>query len=47
LTEVKDDLEARIANMTREERLARIAELLAPVKAYLHEPAEKEAGAPR
>ena len=30
-------IEARIANMTREERLARMAELLAPMRQYLHE----------
>src|SRR5215469_16175571 len=33
----KDSLEVRVANMTREERLARMAELLEPVKAYLHQ----------
>ncbi len=49
--EEKDDLESRIANMTREGRLARMRELLArmrellePMREYLHEfEAEAEA----
>jgi hypothetical protein len=44
--EEKDDLETRIANMTREERLARMRELLEPIREYLHEfEAEAEAEA--
>ena len=35
--EEKDDLLTRIANMTREERLARMRELLEPMREYLHE----------
>ena len=35
--EEKDDLETRIANMTREERLNRMRELLAPMRQYLTE----------
>ena len=35
--EEKDDLETRIANMTREERLARMSELLEPMRQYLDE----------
>jgi len=38
-------IEARIANMTREERLARMAELLAPMRQYLHELDDAEADA--
>src|SRR6516162_2856016 len=34
--EEKDDLETRLANMTREERLARMRELLVPMR-HLHE----------
>ncbi len=42
--EEKDDLESRIANMTREGRLARMRELLEPMREYLHEfEAEAEA----
>jgi hypothetical protein len=33
----KDSLEVRIANMTREERLARMRSLLEPMRLYLHE----------
>jgi hypothetical protein len=36
-TEEKDSLEARIANMTRKERLARMRELLEPMRAHLHD----------
>ena len=32
--EEKDDLETRVANMTREERLNRMRELLAPMRQY-------------
>ena len=39
----KGGLEARIANMTREERLARMRELLEPMRPYLHEETEAEA----
>jgi hypothetical protein len=35
--EEKDSLEQRIANMTREQRLARMRELLEPMRQYLHE----------
>jgi hypothetical protein len=35
--EEKDDLETRLANMTREERLAWLGELLEPMRQYLHE----------
>ena len=41
--EEKDDLETRIANMTREERLNRMRELLAPMRQYLTELDGKEA----
>ena len=34
--EEKEDLETRLANMTREERLARMRELLVPMR-HLHE----------
>ena len=43
--EEKDSIEARIANMTREERLARMRELLAPMRQYLHELDDAEADA--
>ena len=33
--EEKDSIETRVANMTREERLARMRELLAPMRQYL------------
>jgi hypothetical protein len=33
--EEKDDLEARLANMTREERLAELRRLLEPMRQYL------------
>ena len=33
--EEKDSLETRVANMTREERLNRMRELLAPMRQYL------------
>jgi hypothetical protein len=39
-----ESLEERIANMTREERLARMAELLAPMRAYLDEEDNKAEG---
>jgi hypothetical protein len=35
--EEKDSLEVRVANMTRAERLARMRELLEPMRAHLHE----------
>ena len=35
--EEKESLETRVANMTREERLARMRELLAPMRQYLTE----------
>jgi hypothetical protein len=38
--EEKDDLETRLANMTREERLARMRSLLEPMRKYSHEPDE-------
>ena len=41
----EEDLETRLANMTREERLARMQELLAPMRQYLHEPAEEQVDA--
>jgi hypothetical protein len=41
--EDKDDLEAWIANMTREERLARMRALLEPMPRYSHELDEEEA----
>jgi hypothetical protein len=37
-----ESLERRIANMTREERLERMRELLEPMRAYLHEQDGKE-----
>jgi hypothetical protein len=37
LKEEKDSLEMRIANMTRKERLARMRDLLEPMRQYLHE----------
>jgi hypothetical protein len=37
-----DGIETRIANMTREERLAHMASLLGPMRAYLHELEEEE-----
>ena len=37
-----DSLELRVANMTREQRLARMRELLEPMRAYLHELHEEE-----
>jgi hypothetical protein len=40
--EEKDSIEQRIAAMTREQRLARMHELLAPMRAYLHELDEPE-----
>ena len=40
----KDSLEVRVANMTREQRLARMAELLEPMKEYLHQPGDEAAG---
>ena len=42
--EMKEDdgIETRIANMTREERLAHMASLLGPMRAYLHELDEEE-----
>src|SRR6516164_9651727 len=40
-----DSIETRIANMTREERLAHMASLLGPMRAYLHELEEEETGA--
>src|SRR6516164_11724275 len=40
-----DGIETRIANMTREERLAHMASLLGPMRAYLHELEEEETGA--
>jgi alkanesulfonate monooxygenase SsuD/methylene tetrahydromethanopterin reductase-like flavin-dependent oxidoreductase (luciferase family) len=43
--EEKDSLEQRIANMTREQRLARMRELLEPMRQYLHERDEEEADA--
>jgi len=43
--EEKDDLETRVANMTREERLARMRELLAPMRKYLDELNDEEADA--
>ena len=47
--EMKEDdgIETRIANMTREERLAHMASLLGPMRAYLHEldNEEEETGA--
>jgi len=43
--EEKEDLETRLANMIREERLARMQELLAPMRQYLHEPAEEQVDA--
>ena len=43
--EEKDSLETRVANMTREERLARMRELLAPMREYLHELDDAEADA--
>ena len=43
--EEKDDLETRIANMTREERLNRMRELLAPMRQYFHELDDAEADA--
>jgi hypothetical protein len=33
----QDSLKVRIANMTREERLARMRELLEPMRAHLHD----------
>ena len=41
--EQKDSIEQRIARMTREERLAHMENLLAPLRAYLHELDEPEA----
>lgn len=41
----KDSVESRLANMTRDERLALMHELLAPTRAYLHELDEPEADA--
>ena len=41
----EEDLETRLANMIREERLARMQELLAPMRQYLHEPAEEQVDA--
>src|SRR5215470_8785507 len=43
--EEKDSLETRVANMTREERLARMRELLAPMREYLYELNDAEADA--
>jgi hypothetical protein len=37
-----DSLELRVANMTREQRLARMRELLEPMRAYLHELHDEE-----
>jgi hypothetical protein len=37
-----DSLELRVANMTREQRLARMAEILKPMRAYLHELHDEE-----
>jgi hypothetical protein len=36
--EQKNTIEQRLANMTREQRLAYMESLLAPMRAYLHEP---------
>ena len=43
--EEKDSLETRVANMTRGERLARMRELLAPMRQYLHDSDEERADA--
>ena len=43
--EEKDTLEARIANMTRQERLAYMASMLAPMRQYLPERDGEEADA--
>jgi hypothetical protein len=43
--EVRSTLEARIANMTREERLARIKEIVTPMRKYLHELDDEQGGA--
>jgi hypothetical protein len=37
-----DSLELRVANMTREQRLARMRELLEPMRAYPHELRDEE-----
>jgi hypothetical protein len=41
----KDSLEERVANMTREERLARMRELLEPMRQYLDEVARGQVDA--
>src|SRR5215471_7773500 len=43
--EEKDSLETRVANMTREERLARMRALLEPMRRYLNELDEEPVGA--
>src|SRR5215469_5871555 len=43
--EEKDDLETRVANMTREERLARMRELLVPMRQHLHNLDDEQADA--
>jgi len=43
--EEKDNPDVRIANMTHEQRLALMHELLAPMRAYLHEPDDPQADA--
>src|SRR5215469_4531937 len=43
--EEKDDLETRIAKMTRAERLSRMRELLAPMRQYLHKLDSEQADA--
>jgi len=43
--EEKDSLEARVANMTREERLNRMRELLEPMRRHLHELDEEQVAA--